>query len=455
MPCDGSCHDGQLCAEGHCYTEASCGDGIKQGDEQCDDGNDSSADGCLNNCTLAECGDGVVWQGEEYCDLGPLNEALFEAACRTDCTACGDGVLQEEDWSERCDNGELNGQDAPTLDPPFCRLDCTYCGDGTVQASHGESCDDGNTDNNDFCLNDCSARFAADGAPLELPATDLRLNSLWHGSNGLLYVASTDAAGKVVVQESSDGETWSTTDLGSPGRPLRNPRLFEIAPGHLAVTARSESTPQKSYLRDWTDTPATARDWLLLSDALGEEGQPPDHGLVIELADGTFVVFFDGGWHWISPSLETIAAGAGDGTPLVVTPARWFPLLARDEDRLFLVLFGEDMFELYEPDDLFDFNLRADATTGQTVHHGGLWYDEGGLLLCGAMTSGGGTVQLWRLTEDDAGAWQIDEQPVPYATNLNAAASDSVACHIDGTGVYVLFRDEITGQAQILQPEAS
>lgn len=32
---------------------------------------------------------------------------------------------------------------------------CTFCGDGIVQTSAGETCDDGNYDNNDACSNSC------------------------------------------------------------------------------------------------------------------------------------------------------------------------------------------------------------------------------------------------------------------------------------------------------------
>ena len=40
-----------------------------------------------------------------------------------------------------------------------CRLG--GCGNGRLEA--GESCDDGNGSNSDFCLNDCTAAFCGDG----------------------------------------------------------------------------------------------------------------------------------------------------------------------------------------------------------------------------------------------------------------------------------------------------
>lgn len=46
-----------------------------------------------------------------------------------------------------------------------CRLDCTLqrCGDGIVDDVSGETCDDGNTDNTDNCLDTCVAASCGDG----------------------------------------------------------------------------------------------------------------------------------------------------------------------------------------------------------------------------------------------------------------------------------------------------
>jgi len=72
-----------------------CGDGTVDPGEACDDGNISSADACLADCTLATCGDGIVWLGTEECDLGAANDGKSPSGCRLDCRApaCGDGAL--------------------------------------------------------------------------------------------------------------------------------------------------------------------------------------------------------------------------------------------------------------------------------------------------------------------------------------------------------------------------
>jgi cysteine-rich repeat protein len=98
-----------------CAYPGVCGNGIREGIEQCDDGNRVDTDGCLNNCTLARCGDGVIRQGIEMCDMGSANGTPCEAPyngtcvyCNNSCQLvtrtggyCGDGIVQTP--YEECD----------------------------------------------------------------------------------------------------------------------------------------------------------------------------------------------------------------------------------------------------------------------------------------------------------------------------------------------------------------
>ncbi|MCF7812829.1 DUF4215 domain-containing protein [Candidatus Gracilibacteria bacterium] len=61
-----------------------CGDNVTDTDynETCDDGNNLNTDGCLNSCTVASCGDGFVWSGQEACDDG--NTSLTDQ-CNNSC----------------------------------------------------------------------------------------------------------------------------------------------------------------------------------------------------------------------------------------------------------------------------------------------------------------------------------------------------------------------------------
>ncbi len=125
-----------------------CGNFIVECDEECDDGPNGQFN-CNNaECTLSECGDGILntRTGEE-CDDGDANSDTEPNACRSDCSlpSCGDGVV---DGNELCDGGsDASGNS--------CEEGCQgfeVCGDGRVDP--GEVCDDGNTSD---CTGDCSA----------------------------------------------------------------------------------------------------------------------------------------------------------------------------------------------------------------------------------------------------------------------------------------------------------
>ena len=192
-----------------------CGNGVVDEElgEVCDDGNKSDADGCLNTCQLAACGDGFLHIGVELCDPGVMTNDVIPPAdpakpvCLKDCThgeadnqtssgTCGDDVYQPE-YGEGCDpTATLPG-------PPFyngvgfctnsCQLtravlcstdaDCQAgtcqmsvagvmtcagavgCGDGVMQNLY-EQCDDGanNSDNTpDACRTNCRRAYCGDG----------------------------------------------------------------------------------------------------------------------------------------------------------------------------------------------------------------------------------------------------------------------------------------------------
>ena len=92
-----------------------CGDGVLDPGEICDDGpanGDHAA--CTSACMLAKCGDGLLHQGVEECDLGPDNKAgVYDGCIPTTCVKgphCGDAIVQIPD--EECDDGDQNGEAA-------------------------------------------------------------------------------------------------------------------------------------------------------------------------------------------------------------------------------------------------------------------------------------------------------------------------------------------------------
>jgi len=171
-------------------TDASCGDNTIDTGEDCDDGaNGDNTDGCDDSCTyLTVCGNGIR-EGAEQCDDGLGNSDIIPDACRTNCqlSRCGDGII---DSADQCDDGNNNNGDGcsatcnnevdPTADcgnnivesgedcddgssgslecTPWCEW--SSCGDDIIHRpnhySQFEECDDGNSNPNDFCHNDCT-----------------------------------------------------------------------------------------------------------------------------------------------------------------------------------------------------------------------------------------------------------------------------------------------------------
>ncbi|MBI5511944.1 MAG: DUF1566 domain-containing protein [Deltaproteobacteria bacterium] len=161
-----------------------CGDGVtdRSRGEACDDGNQDDHDGCLNDCRLPRCGDGVVGPLEACDDAGEsptcnadcrpstcgdrirnptANEQCDDGknhndcdGCLDDCTlhvnSCGDGL---ECGTEACDGG---GESAT------CNLDCTpaLCGDAKRNATAGEECDGGGESGS--CNSDCTVAACGD-----------------------------------------------------------------------------------------------------------------------------------------------------------------------------------------------------------------------------------------------------------------------------------------------------
>jgi len=129
----------------------------------CDDGtrNNDGWGECTEQCAIPYCGDGLVHEPTEQCDLGSDNAE--QAACLPDCTlpaSCGDGILHE---LESCDLGRDNAD----LDygQPGCSNFCKpipYCGDGNLDAAY-EGCDDGNDNDYDACTNACEPNICGDG----------------------------------------------------------------------------------------------------------------------------------------------------------------------------------------------------------------------------------------------------------------------------------------------------
>ena len=145
-------------------TTKSCGNGILDFGEDCDLGGANADDNdCTSGCKINVCGDhhkDTVGKTKEQCDDGS-NNGVGSDTCSAVCTLpnCGDGILEE---GEDCDNGANNGSDED------CLADCSVntCGDGNVDTAgqHVEGCDDGSANGvHGDCLADCTPNVCGDG----------------------------------------------------------------------------------------------------------------------------------------------------------------------------------------------------------------------------------------------------------------------------------------------------
>jgi len=128
-----------------------CGNGTKGITEGCDDGNDTPGDGCSAVCVV---------EADFTCPL--------EGQPCVSTVVCGDSKLS---GSETCDDGNDTAADGCSdacliedgYDCPGTGRACraAACGDSIMAGR--ETCDDGNTNNGDGCSSDCKLEFAAAG----------------------------------------------------------------------------------------------------------------------------------------------------------------------------------------------------------------------------------------------------------------------------------------------------
>lgn len=106
-----------------------CGDSMQDPGEECDYGrNNSDIGSCTLSCKHATCGDSLVWDGVEQCDLGPANAKEY-GGCTPSCelaARCGDGNLDL--GYEECDQGDLNGSGEEVDGNAACSATCRWQG---------------------------------------------------------------------------------------------------------------------------------------------------------------------------------------------------------------------------------------------------------------------------------------------------------------------------------------
>ncbi len=226
--------------------EPFCGDGsVNAPGETCDPpGSPAGGNGnlCRSDCTV--CGDSIVDPGED-CDDG---NGTPGDGCENDCTvspSCGNGVL---DPGETCDppgfpaggNGKL------------CRSSCTVCGDGII--NNGEACDDGNGINGDGCDNDCTGGFlekelleGPEQIGIYLPTATVFVFEITYFGPAALVLDTVPAEFEIVEVVASDG-TAIFFQSGQSGKSATKIE-WEVPAGlnTLTVTIQTRPSPGKGH----------------------------------------------------------------------------------------------------------------------------------------------------------------------------------------------------------------
>jgi len=157
-----------------------CGNNVVEAGEECDDTNDAS---CSKYCTLiVKCGNNKVEAGEACDDGNTLSNDGCSSGCKfeknegpcksnNDCesnicesksktcvekyvASCGNGTI---DAGETCDDGNTKNDDGCDSK---CQVEVTLCGNGIKDP--GEGCDDGNIINGDECNSVCKIETIED-----------------------------------------------------------------------------------------------------------------------------------------------------------------------------------------------------------------------------------------------------------------------------------------------------
>ena len=258
-----------------------CGDGVVDNGEECDDQNMIETDACTNDCTIATCGDGIIWEDHETCD----DQNMIETdACTNACqlAICGDGIV----WRgvETCDDGNFDDDDDC---PGSCEP--AHCGDGFVHAS--EECDDGNLVDDDSCTTECvnNARWSC----MEILDTDPNAPNGAYVLSGEGEVddfevycdMATDGGGWTIVWSTTggDNEQIMTSDVPDAGDPLGG-EAFNLTRAQKVIVADRSS---EGLVRRSADDTWLRVDSALFDANLTEDSQHWHQAATITASDGT------------------------------------------------------------------------------------------------------------------------------------------------------------------------
>lgn len=253
---------------------------------------------------------------------GACDQGESVLLCPDECRACGNGEIDD---GEACDDGMANSKDnayhegSPETAP--CNSSCTgkvpFCGDGTCQlnedttncaldgctptcgngvAETGEDCDDGNLDNEDACLNNCTAASCGDGF-IEVGVEDCDDTNLADNdacSNACKMAICGDGLTWAGNEDCDDANVDDTDACDTACKIVVHRKVFVSSAaynGNLQGLAGADARCQA--LATSAGFPGTFRAWLSDSSTGPADRFDTSFTGVYELVDGTLVAH---GW---------------------------------------------------------------------------------------------------------------------------------------------------------------
>lgn len=307
------------------------------------------------------------------------------------------------------------------------------------------------------------ARTFTPGSPIVVPNTNTYVEDVFRSTAGTLFVVSYGSSyvGGITVNRSADGgATWSRTDLGSAGsNHTYNGRIFPIDGQTIGVVGTQGTTsPYDGFLKTSSDDGLSfSSSWTnmtLSGDLYGNKAHPT----VIKTASGSYL--------GLVPHLElytrtssTLSDWSATTRSLLPNMAgRSLPYLSHDGSGGLLMMVSvpsAGSFEVHRTvDEGATFTLVGTLAVADFHRAESLYVDASSGLTYACITQkSGSTWSVATTASADGGAtWTA---PETFLSGIPNASTWRLGCHLDATGLTVVYRDSGDNQVKLVRSIAS